>query len=472
MAREKVRLKDLIVIVPGIMGSVLKYKDEVVWPPTDWSVGLRAFFDQSTWRECINLQSDHADQIMPVGLVQTASFFPSLGKNGGYGKLGKVIRELFHVTECDPIAQKPGNLFEFAYDWRRANSESAKILEELARSALTQWREYSGAKDAKLIVLAHSMGGLVARHFMEVLGGRDITRALVCFGTPFRGSVNAVRDLHLGICKLGVDLSSVVRSLESVYELLPIYPMIKDGTEYRRISEVTVEGIDSERARKGIQFLCNLGEASLSNASNSTQYPLLPLVGTNQPTLQSAVVVASKLVFSGQLPAGIDSVYDYGDGTVPRVSATPVEESDAHREFFLAEKHSCLQNSDFAWRCLPDWLVDLQGRGLSSVRGLQESAKAETVALTLGVEDAFVGEPVTFKVDILADIGDQRSTDLKASIYEADELIKTVSMNRTDINRFEGSAGLLPDNIYGLTVKAFRTGTEVGSVSDVILVSG
>ena len=70
------------------------------------------------------------------------------------------------------------------------------------------------------------MGGLVSRYFLECLDGWRNTRVLVTFGTPFRGSLNAVSTLANGMKKkigpVGIDLSPLARSFTSIYQLLPI----------------------------------------------------------------------------------------------------------------------------------------------------------------------------------------------------------------------------------------------------------
>jgi pimeloyl-ACP methyl ester carboxylesterase len=43
------------------------------------------------------------------------------------------------------------------------------------------------SRTPKLILVGHSMGGLVARYFLECLEGWRDTRRLVTFGTPYRG---------------------------------------------------------------------------------------------------------------------------------------------------------------------------------------------------------------------------------------------------------------------------------------------
>jgi hypothetical protein len=65
-------------------------------------------------------------------------------------------------------------------------------------------------------------------------------------------------------------------------------------------------------------------------------------VGIEQPTYQSARVRGGA-VEALRTYQGKD---EGGDGTVPRVSATPWELSDAAREVFAAEMHGSLQNAD------------------------------------------------------------------------------------------------------------------------------
>jgi triacylglycerol esterase/lipase EstA (alpha/beta hydrolase family) len=82
------------------------------------------------------------------------------------------------------------NLFPFPYDWRRDNRASARRLERFGWDWLKKWWDPSGNDKAKLIFVVHSMGGLVARYFLEVMGGWKDTRALISFGTPYRGALS------------------------------------------------------------------------------------------------------------------------------------------------------------------------------------------------------------------------------------------------------------------------------------------
>jgi len=127
---------------------------------------------------------------------------PGLVKIDGYSGISRLITDHFEVVSGKTDDERPANFFEFPYDWRRDNRVAARMLKRLIDPQLPQWRTYSGATDAKVILLAHSMGGLVARYYLEVLEGWQGCKALITFGTPYRGSANALNYLTNGYKKL------------------------------------------------------------------------------------------------------------------------------------------------------------------------------------------------------------------------------------------------------------------------------
>jgi hypothetical protein len=146
-----------------------------------------------------------------------------------------------------------------------------------------------------------------------------------------------------------VNLTKLLRSFPSVYQLLPIYACV--GTtedKLRKLDELSELGeLDMFRVRDGIRFHHELQEAAWKNAANTeyvaSGYKLLPVVGTYQPTYLSALITNE----------GVKPLRTYkgetlleGDGTVPRLSATPIELSDAKVESFASCPHAGLQNFD------------------------------------------------------------------------------------------------------------------------------
>src|SRR5215831_18369368 len=128
---------------------------------------------------------DLGDGITATNLMPDTHIIPGLWKIDGYGELTKSVRDSFDVTEGQ-------NYFEFPYDWRRDNRAAARRLDALIRAALPAWRDRSGNLRAKVILLAHSMGGLICRYWIEAMEGWKDCRALITFGTPYRGSLKAL----------------------------------------------------------------------------------------------------------------------------------------------------------------------------------------------------------------------------------------------------------------------------------------
>ncbi len=281
---------------------------------------------------------DLGDGVTAPRLQPDLHLIPGLWSIDGYTHIRSSIFATFDVVEGQ-------NWFDFPYDWRRDNRVAARHLAERAPDWLRAWRQRSGNNDAKLVLVGHSMGGLVARHYLEVLEGWRDTRMLVTFGTPYRGSLNALDFLCNGFKKkigpLGVDLTRLLRSLTSVYQLLPRYPVVDSGAgDLTRIAETKdLPGVDPVRAKAALQFHLDIDTAIEARQPNA--YAIHPIVGILQPTSQSARFQNGSVKMLAS-HAGVDSA---GDGTVPRVSATPLELADQGREIYAPDQHGSLQNS-------------------------------------------------------------------------------------------------------------------------------
>lgn len=159
-----------------------------------------------------------------------------------------------------------------------------------------------------------------------------ILPGILAFGTPYRGSLMAVNFLANNYKKAFIDLTKVLRSLNSVYQLLPIYQVLQIGNESHRIAEVAnLPNILQERAKDALAFHRDIEAAVKNNRSdrNYRPYATVPFVGVRQPTLQSAELKEGKITVSRELPSitsnqNLASLAD-GDGTVPKISAFPIE---------------------------------------------------------------------------------------------------------------------------------------------------
>ncbi|MEM8536053.1 MAG: lecithin--cholesterol acyltransferase, partial [Chloroflexota bacterium] len=213
-------MNDMIVILPGLLGSVLQKHGKVVWGIAPSMIPR--IVQRKRLNEDLILSGDDpdvddlGDGVKAVELLNTFHFVPNLWKNQGYGTLQRFITETFDVVPGSVETPNPqANLFTMPYDWRRDNRVAARWLKQFIDQQLPCWRDYSGKADAKVILIGHSMGGLVARHYLEMLSGWEYCRALFTLGTPHRGAIMALNYLSNGHRIARADVSEAARSFTS-----------------------------------------------------------------------------------------------------------------------------------------------------------------------------------------------------------------------------------------------------------------
>ncbi len=202
-----------VVIIPGILGSKLcTLDDQVVWGGVDslfefHKLKLPAPFDATrvTHKPCGLIE--HVQIVGPFKIHQYDDLMTFL-TGRGYNER--------------PPAQR--TLYAFAYDWRASNLQSALKLKDYVD------KEFPN-RTQKVDLVAHSMGGLVARIYIQSLGGSDRVHSLVMMGTPHRGSANVFKTLDEGwgfwrnLAAGGIPtIRETMLSFPSVYQLLPSYP--------------------------------------------------------------------------------------------------------------------------------------------------------------------------------------------------------------------------------------------------------
>jgi pimeloyl-ACP methyl ester carboxylesterase len=401
MARKP--LRDIVVLLPGITGSVLQKDRKDVWAVSG-QAAWRALTSLGGSLQELRLEGGDLGGVVATRVMPDAHVVPGLVKIDGYSVAAQMIKETFEVVEGSVHEELPANFIEFPYDWRLDNRVGAQQLEILVNDRLRRWREFSHNLNARVIFVAHSMGGLVARYYLEVLEGWRKCRALVTFGTPHRGSLNALDFLANGYKNLFVDLSEAMRSFPSVHQLLPIYRALRVGDEYVRVAEAGhVPGVDAELATDALAFHREIEDKVNEHRRDADYrdngYVILPVVGTRQPTKQSAVLKDGRVAVGLELPPWMDPILADGDGTVPRASAIPIELSDAYRDSFVPERHGSLQCNRSVLEDLRGRLEQTQVRGLRAIRAPEESpAAAERPGLALALDDLYLAdEPVTFR---------------------------------------------------------------------------
>ena len=151
------------------------------------------------------------------------------------------------LGQAGAVMYRPGHFtcFQFPYDWRRDNVENARalrafMLEKRAYVQAELWRRYGVRRDdLKFDVIAHSMGGLLLRYFLEygdadlpadgstprpTWAGAPLVSRAVFVATPNAGSAEALANLVEGVSfswLLPRYEPAVIGTFPSLYQLLP-----------------------------------------------------------------------------------------------------------------------------------------------------------------------------------------------------------------------------------------------------------
>lgn len=213
-----------LVGIHGLMGS------EIVDPNTG----------KVLWGKVHGLFSTTADMhlALPLGQGEKTTLVAtgSIKKIGGVEVYAGIVQTLTQdggytlVKGSDAVPEAP--FFPFAYDWRLSCVENARRLSVFIDAIGERCHD----PDIKVDIVAHSMGGLIARYYLlydgkDVLGeaapvptgeGAAKIRKLVMLGTPNMGSVSSLLALidgnRVGLARIPPDLIS---TMPSVVQLMP-----------------------------------------------------------------------------------------------------------------------------------------------------------------------------------------------------------------------------------------------------------
>jgi Lecithin:cholesterol acyltransferase len=377
MEGQPVRTSDAVVFLPGIMGSELTdARGKVVW-------GMKPslLFRELRFRDVVKrlaLNDDASDDgVRPTGLLRWPVKLPLLGSTEPYGEM---VKRLEATVE-------PGALMIFPYDWRRSIAFNAERLRTEARDHLRTWRAANPhvSPPPALTFVCHSMGGLVARHAVEVLADdlKGDVRQIVTLGTPFRGAVKALRILATGeYLKFGLlagQLRDSGRTMPGLYELVARYRCLDDGGTLRALtpSDLAAIGAHADRAEAAFAVMDALHAAGARPGTT----PVRPMVGLSQPTLQSARIVNGEATFEERLGERDES----GDGTVFRRAAAPNGTTPA----YLPQTHGAITRSAEALTFVAAVLTE-QALG---------PLQAEPTGIGVRVPEAVMtGEPISVEI--------------------------------------------------------------------------
>ncbi|MEM1081974.1 MAG: hypothetical protein AAGH65_10380, partial [Pseudomonadota bacterium] len=222
-----------VILIPGLMGTLLESPSMgEIWIG---SLTDLAFSDYRRARLNIDpdtLMADPGD-VVPAGIT---------GEFAGRDFYQPIIDTLediggFVRAEAGQSIKHGGrHYYIFTYDWRLDNVQSAAKLSELVE----QIRIDHDRPDLQVDIIAHSMGGMIARYFMRY-GNTDVTtnnefpinyhgegrvRRILLLGTPNMGTVESLKAFIIGR-QIGLRRipPEVMLTFPSFYQLFP-HPLV------------------------------------------------------------------------------------------------------------------------------------------------------------------------------------------------------------------------------------------------------
>jgi Lecithin:cholesterol acyltransferase len=263
-----------VIFVPGIKGSVLSKGGTVIWGTT--RVGLLWKFDDLLVPLPLRDGADSGRFVQGVTAPKILEDFVVLSAPIQL----PIYRGLREILEEGGGFIPDKNIFYFPYDWRLDNRVAAVALAHRLADYRKRYYEYVkeaycarltpprswpeclsllkekqshlfAGNDIKFNLVAHSMGGLVARYFVRGLGyGADVHR-LVLIATPNQGAMDTVAALIHGEYPLGEGLlrnyfyskdrtRPVILSFPSTFQLLPRYGGIRPGADSLSSSDLAL----------------------------------------------------------------------------------------------------------------------------------------------------------------------------------------------------------------------------------------
>lgn len=386
----------LVVVIPGIGGSVLESpKGNVLWTASPGAVGNLLWHPDS-------FASDEIAR--PVGLIKTWGLFPGITVFHGYQELmtsiGEVVGASAEIDMGHPNNPKlDARVVAFPYDFRRSITESAEELDKQIdqRLAHLRWKNQPN----RVIIIAHSMGGLIARYWVAQ-DNWNSCRAILTLGTPHRGAPKALDYLVNGPPRWipgSRGLRDLLREWPSMYELVPRYQSVEDVRPQRSDNTETPKLYPKDLYLQGLQGLQGLQD-KISVAfkvhqhieeaweRNAAETHCIAYVGRGHGTLLKASWDGKRLITTKKRPTWLPMApEERGDGTVPELSASPIEQGNYLAPKFLTERHSRMVTAP---ECISELTELLRG-----MRPSNRTARNSPLMIGLDLEDSYLrGYPV------------------------------------------------------------------------------
>lgn len=395
----------LVIVLPGIGGSVLARPgnpDDVVWAMRKRDIA------QFGWQpKALDLNTSPA--LEPIGLVESTRLI-GCTIVPGYERLLTALAGLGRVDRGDPRDSVPdADIVAVPYDFRQSVLTAAERVDAVVVQRLGHLSKADRA--GRVIVIAHSLGGLVARAWAGLTptpAGEERwrwCRAIITVGTPHRGAPKALDQLVNGVRLTGQRLDRPTRMLQgwpSMYELLPRYPAVRDSRieqgkpgEALYPHEVPIDWLTTPAKTA---YDLHLEIEQVWDAVPLKGPETVACIGWSHPTPDAAFWDGATLEVRKEMPDWLDlegREADVGDGTVPAISALPTQfDYHAWSPMRLRERHVPMAASDTVVDLVATYLAKRPPR---KVHGPGEQERPPTIGLDVD-ELVQQGRPVDIRV--------------------------------------------------------------------------
>ncbi|MDQ0658735.1 alpha/beta hydrolase [Paenibacillus sp. W2I17] len=351
-----------IIFIPGIKGTELFLDTNKKWFPKN----LDDLKD-------LHIENDNLVVGNPINSVTAFTTFTV--------NIYKGIYDNFSVED--------GEIDFFGYDWRKDIQTHVPALVDRIRDL---------SKKGKVTVVAHSMGGMLAKIAilkMDELGLMDCIENLITIGTPWGGSPDAFKALAYGepgfyaefkpifglLYSYG-DTRKLARQCPSVYQLLPSESYYKDETgkfiKYRETKEDSqyMDVIQKVQTFFNEEYQENNPEFSVvPDVWHAYMKPVQEAMLKPMPLgLKHHCIVGHKFPTLCSLPDGTSEKYNKfkfksdftnGDAVVPLLSGIPQHEADL---YYVKGEHGKLCSDEVVIKLLKSLLneqLDALPKGVS-----------------------------------------------------------------------------------------------------------
>ncbi len=340
--------KQPVILIPGILGTeIVCEKNDVLWP-------------DALFKDGDLLQT----RLAPDG----RSPFDPRDKCNRTARPRNILRSIYAVEDIYSGAENflrtlPGMYpYSFPYDWRKSPKYSLGRLDALVDKALNE----SGAE--KVVIMAHSMGGLVTQAYIKDQAHADKVGRVVTIGTPYWGAVKAWNIVMHGLeSQLGrlyekSTIKKATRNMSGVFTLFPSRNLttalggswLARGSSNRTFDQA-IAALGDADGNTGLFRQAAAYHASVLDGfdTNGVEYHII--VGTGKATIVGVNENQSGVRLSDRL--------GNGDGTVPVESqlqaqwASKPMGDDVGVHYVCGISHTEEPNSDVVHDMIRNYLI-------------------------------------------------------------------------------------------------------------------